>query len=454
MRIRVFNMRNLWKYASSATRQILLHRRCSSGPKISCYARPFYTSGPRVSIYSRTFCSSNSNSNGGDGSSSSGSGGSSSSNGSGGSSNGAGETSSELAEVEEDLRKLSSALVEDVETVEILKELRKYYGNREDNLEAVAELVMKRAISRKHDQSDEELMDDLQMDVVEDVHDSEFESDFEEAYETDREIENLYNATEYTEDKLLADGPVEMDAETYDEVVKEMQEKGHVIDQQSLEELVEDMTNWDKLLPEDLKEKIEAKFNELGEMCERGELEPEAAYALFKEFEEAVAEEYAQKLPSEEIPQDIEGENKGGGYGKDPPGEGPILRWETRMVLSPGGDSWHPANRKVKVSVFVKELGLSKYAFMRLRELVGKRYDAGKGELTIVSERFEHREENRKDCLRTLIALIDEAEKADTFVAEVRIAGIKERLKSNPEFQERLRAHCATKRESQDPSAV
>jgi small subunit ribosomal protein S35 len=116
-------------------------------------------------------------------------------------------------------------------------------------LEAVAELVMKRAFSRKHDQSDEELMDELQMDVVEDVHDSEFESDFEEAYETDHEVENLYNATEYTEEKLLDDGHVEMDAETYDEVVKEMQEKGHVIDQQSLEELVEDMTNWDKLLP-------------------------------------------------------------------------------------------------------------------------------------------------------------------------------------------------------------
>ena len=50
--------------------------------------------------------------------------------------------------------------------------------------------------------------------------------------------------------------------------------------------------------------------------------------------------------------------------------------------------------------------------------------------------------------MRTLIALIDEAEKADAFVAEVRIAGIKERLTANPEFQERLRAHCATKRES------
>jgi len=66
-------------------------------------------------------------------------------------------------------------------------------------LEVIAEPVMK----RKHNQRDKELMNELQMDVVEDVHDSEFKSDFEEAYETDHKIENLYNATEYTEDKCL-----------------------------------------------------------------------------------------------------------------------------------------------------------------------------------------------------------------------------------------------------------
>jgi small subunit ribosomal protein S35 len=31
---------------------------------------------------------------------------------------------------------------------------------------------------------------------------------------------------------------------------------------------------------------VEAKFNELGDMCEKGELEPEQAYELFKEFED------------------------------------------------------------------------------------------------------------------------------------------------------------------------
>ncbi|KAJ7535157.1 hypothetical protein O6H91_12G021200 [Diphasiastrum complanatum] len=102
-----------------------------------------------------------------------------------------------------------------------------------------------------------------------------------------------------------------------------------------------------------------------------------------------------------------------------PPGEGPILRWETRLVLGPGGDGWHPANRKVKVSVYVKELELSKKAKERLLALVGKRYNPRKDELTIVSERYSHREENRKDVLRTLYALIEEANKADEIATPV-----------------------------------
>ncbi|PRQ49999.1 putative ribosomal protein S24/S35 [Rosa chinensis] len=123
----------------------------------------------------------------------------------------------------------------------------------------------------------------------------------------------------------------------------------------------------------------------------------------------------------------------------DPLGEGPILRWQTRVVFAPGGDAWHPKNRKVKLSVTVKELGLSKHQFRRLRELVGKRYNPGKDELTITSERFEHREENRKDCLRTLLSLIEEAEKANKLAEDARVLYVKERLRENPAFMERLR---------------
>eukprot|EP00246_Nothoceros_aenigmaticus_P016825 TRINITY_DN7862_c0_g1_i2.p1 TRINITY_DN7862_c0_g1~~TRINITY_DN7862_c0_g1_i2.p1 ORF type:complete len:123 (-),score=22.08 TRINITY_DN7862_c0_g1_i2:149-517(-) len=100
---------------------------------------------------------------------------------------------------------------------------------------------------------------------------------------------------------------------------------------------------------------------------------------------------------------------KGEGSKAGPPGEGPVLRWQTRIVLEPGGDGFHPANRKVSAAVYVKELGLSRHAKARLLALVGKRYNRNKDELTIISERYEHREENRKDVLRTLVALMKEA---------------------------------------------
>lgn len=98
--------------------------------------------------------------------------------------------------------------------------------------------------------------------------------------------------------------------------------------------------------------------------------------------------------------------------------DGPVLRWETRMILGPGGNAWHPANRKVKVSVTVSELELSNFAKERLLVMVGKRYHSGRDELTLSSERFKDREENRKDVLRTLIELIKEAKRADELIAE------------------------------------
>lgn len=52
--------------------------------------------------------------------------------------------------------------------------------------------------------------------------------------------------------------------------------------------------------------------------------------------------------------------------------------------------------------------------------------------------RFEHREENRKDCLRTLFALIEEAGKARVIVQETRVSDMKNKLKANPVFMQRL----------------
>jgi len=186
-------------------------------------------------------------------------------------------------------------------------------------------------------------------------------------------------------------------------------------------------------------------------MCERGEIEPEEAYELFKKFEDEMVVKCTSIMEAEALPQFDETavpDKK-----KDPPGEGPILRWQTRVVFAPGGDAWHPKNRKVKMSVTVKELGLSKHQFRRLRELVGKRYHPGKDELTIISERFEHREENRKDCLRTLYSLIEESGKARKLVENARASYVKERLRANPAFMERLRAKTMRIRESDSVSA-
>lgn len=62
--------------------------------------------------------------------------------------------------------------------------------------------------------------------------------------------------------------------------------------------------------------------------------------------------------------------------------------------------------------------------------------------------RLEHREKNRKDCLRTQFALIEEAGKANKMVEDVRTSYVKQRLKANPAFMERLRAKTTKLKES------
>ncbi|GAV59923.1 MRP-S28 domain-containing protein, partial [Cephalotus follicularis] len=193
------------------------------------------------------------------------------------------------------------------------------------------------------------------------------------------------------------------------------------------------------LVSEEMKQKVENKFNELGDMCEKGELEPKEAYELFKEFEDQMVVEYGKMMDAEgrsQFDEAIVADDKKDL--DDPPGEGPILRWQTICVFAPGGDAWHPKNRKVKMAITVKELGLSKHQFRRLRELVGKRHHPGKDELTITSERFEHREENRKDCLRTLFYLIEEVGKANRLAEDARVSYVNDRLTTNSVFMERL----------------
>ncbi|KAG0484785.1 hypothetical protein HPP92_008666 [Vanilla planifolia] len=333
--------------------------------------------------------------------------------------------------------------VEDVSNKEFKALIEKYFNGDEQILPLIMEAILRRGLSGKHEQTDDELIDELQRVPLDDVKDQEFESDFEELHETDEEIENLYDARQYVIQKKMKDPFFNMNDSKWDEMIKEATEQGFLKDTRECEQILEDMLSWDKLLPDEIKRKVEARYKELEDKVGEGELEPQEAYKMFKEFEDQMVLECAEIMAAEEPPPE-EDETAVTDKKKkieldDPPGEGPILRWESRVVFAPGGDAWHPKNRKVKLSVTVKELGLSKYAFRRLQEVVGKRYHSGRDELTITSERFEHREENRKDCLRTLYALIEDAVKADKLVEEARTAFIKDRLKSNPKFMARLK---------------
>ncbi|KAJ4769199.1 Ribosomal protein S24/S35 [Rhynchospora pubera] len=346
--------------------------------------------------------------------------------------------------------------VRDVSDAEFKRLLENYFQvDEETDFPAVASAVMKRKLSGKHEDADNEFLDELRSRPLPETNDLDFESDFDE-YETDEELDNLYNARQYVEKKMINDKFFNMDDKKYDELVRELTADGTLQDTKDCEAILEDMLNYDKLLPDEIKQKVQAKYNELEGMCDRGELQADRAYELFKEFEDKMVAECIQIMDSEKALEDLTEEI--GDKGKndklakqrkkkveldDPPGEGPILRWESRVVFVPGGDAWHPKNRKVKLSVTVKELGLSNYAFRRLRELVGKRYHSGRDELTITSERYEHREENRKDCLRTLYELIQDAVKADKLVEEARTAYVKERLKKNILFMERLKSKVA-----------
>lgn len=347
------------------------------------------------------------------------------------------------------MKKDALASVQDVSNKYLKAQIEKYFGGDEEALPTIFESILRRKLVDKHEETDDELLDELQMQPLDDVKDQEFESDFEELHETDDEIDDLYNARDVVMKRMAKDEYFNMDEKKWAELVEDGIKHGALRDTKECEEILEDMLSWDKLLPDEIKKKVEEKFNVLGDMCERGELEPEEAYEHFKKFEDEMVTEYMKMVEAEELPQfdktDVPDKKKDL---DDPPGEGPILRWQTRVVFAPGGDAWHPKNRKVKLSVTVKELGLSKYQFRRLRELVGKRYHPGKDELTITSERFEHREENRKDCLRTLLSLIEEAGKANKLADDARASYVKERLRANPAFMERLHAKTKRLRES------
>ncbi|KAJ9174014.1 hypothetical protein P3X46_017089 [Hevea brasiliensis] len=78
--------------------------------------------------------------------------------------------------------------------------------------------------------------------------------------------------------KILKDEYFNMDDNKWDEMIKEAMEQGFLKDTRECEEILEDILSWYKLLPDGIKEKVEQRFNALGDMCERVDVEPEEAY--------------------------------------------------------------------------------------------------------------------------------------------------------------------------------
>lgn len=97
------------------------------------------------------------------------------------------------------------------------------------------------------------------------------------------------------------------------------------------------------------------------------------------------------------------------------PGAKSILRWETNMILQVGPDNLeHPLNKKVLCQVYLRDLqeeaGLTDAALQHIARVCGPRYNPSKGELTLTCEKFPDRDQNQRELLDTIHALIAEGE--------------------------------------------
>lgn len=111
------------------------------------------------------------------------------------------------------------------------------------------ESVLKRKLSKKHEETDDELLDKLCREPLNNVTDRDFESDLEEFLSTDDEIEDLYNARDIVMERKASDPYFNMNDQKWDEMIKEATEHGYLKDTKECEDILEDMLNWDKLLP-------------------------------------------------------------------------------------------------------------------------------------------------------------------------------------------------------------
>lgn len=133
---------------------------------------------------------------------------------------------------------------------ELKVQIEDYLNNfNEDALPSIFESILKRKLSEKHEDTDDELTQELRMKPLDNVKDEDFESDFETMHETDEEIDDLYNARDHVMKKMTSEPYFNMDDKKWDEMIKEAIEHGCLSDTRECEDILEDMLNWDKLLP-------------------------------------------------------------------------------------------------------------------------------------------------------------------------------------------------------------
>jgi small subunit ribosomal protein S35 len=90
-----------------------------------------------------------------------------------------------------------------------------------------------------------------------------------------------------------------------------------------------------------------------------------------------------------------------------------ILRIHTRNYIFPGATVRHPGARKVRLKVFVKDLGLDERSRNKLVMLAGSRYNKNKDELTLVGDSCPTKRQNKDHVLYLLSVLCHEASKVE-----------------------------------------
>lgn len=99
------------------------------------------------------------------------------------------------------------------------------------------------------------------------------------------------------------------------------------------------------------------------------------------------------------------------------PGARRILQWDARWTMVVGTRETHPADRKAKCQVHLRDLGqetgVSLEGLRWIAQIAGPRYNPKSGVLTLTCDQHALREDNRRHILKMLDALVEEGLKFD-----------------------------------------